>query len=54
MSEFAVITQSIVTIYVTSSSNSFGTERRFQKDLSISELKVANVNKVHELNYAES
>lgn len=39
MSEFAVITQSNVTIYVTSSSNSFGTERRFQKDLSIAELK---------------
>lgn len=39
MSEFSVITQSIVTINVTSSANSFGTERRFQKDLSVADLK---------------
>ena len=39
MSQFSVITQSAVTINVTSSANSFGTERKFQKDLSIADLK---------------
>ncbi|CAC5363510.1 TBCB [Mytilus coruscus] len=39
MSQFSVITQSTVTINVTSSANSFGTERRFQKDLSVADLK---------------
>lgn len=37
--EFSVITQSIVTLSVTSSMNSFGSERRFQKDMTLSELK---------------
>ena len=41
--EFSVITQSVVTLSVTSSMNSFGSERRFQKDLKIAELKVAFV-----------
>lgn len=46
MSQFSVITQSAVTINVTSSVNSFGTERNFQKDLSIADLKVVNVNNI--------
>lgn len=46
MSQFSVITQSAVTINVTSSANSFGTERKFQKDLSIADLKVVNVNNI--------
>ena len=46
MSQFSVITQSAVTINVTSSANSFGTERNFQKDLSIAALKVVNVNNI--------
>lgn len=46
MSQFSVITQSAVTINVTSSANSFGTERNFQKDLSIADFKVVNVNNI--------
>lgn len=37
--EFSVITQSVVSVSVTSSMNSFGSERRFQKHMTIAELK---------------
>ncbi|XP_070577248.1 tubulin-folding cofactor B-like [Ptychodera flava] len=39
MAEFAVITQSQVTVQITSSLTSFASERRFQKDITIGELK---------------
>ena len=38
--EFSVITQSVVALSVTSSMNTFGSERRFQKDMTIADLKV--------------
>lgn len=38
--EYAVITQALVHVTVTSSVNSFGSERRFPKDLIIAGLKV--------------
>ncbi|KAL4237915.1 hypothetical protein ACF0H5_002625 [Mactra antiquata] len=37
--EMSVITQSVVTVTISSSLNSFGSERRFQKDLTIAGLK---------------
>lgn len=37
--DFSVITQSVVTVNVSSSLNSFGSERRFQKNLQIKDLK---------------
>lgn len=37
--EYSVITQSMVSVTISSSLNSFGSERRFQKDLKIAELK---------------
>lgn len=39
MSQFSVVTQSQVNVRVTSSANSFGTEKRFPKDLTIADLK---------------
>lgn len=40
MSQFSVVTQSQVNVRVTSSANSFGTEKRFPKDLTIADFKV--------------
>lgn len=37
--QFSVVTQSVVTVRVTSSGNTFGSERRFQKDLTVAEVK---------------
>ncbi|OWF45699.1 tubulin-folding cofactor B-like [Mizuhopecten yessoensis] len=37
--QFSVVTQSIVTVRVTSSGNTFGSERRFQKDLTVAAVK---------------
>lgn len=37
--EFSVVTQSIVTLNVSSSINSFGSERRFPKDITVAQLK---------------
>ncbi|KAL5009224.1 hypothetical protein ScPMuIL_014805 [Solemya velum] len=39
MTEYKVITQSVANVTITSSANTFGTERRFQKDVLISQLK---------------
>lgn len=36
---FSVVTQSVVTVRVTSTGNTFGSERRFQKDLTVAEVK---------------
>jgi len=38
--QFSVVTQSVVSVTVTSTANAFGAEKRFQKDLSIAALKV--------------
>ena len=38
--DYSVITQSVVTVNVSSSLNSFGSERRFQKNIQIKDLKV--------------
>lgn len=40
MEKFSVVTQSQVNVRVTSSANSFGTEKRFPKDLTIADFKV--------------
>ncbi|XP_046578955.1 tubulin-folding cofactor B-like [Haliotis rubra] len=47
---YQVITQSVVNVRVTSNVNTFGSERRFQKDLTISDLK----NKIELLTGASS
>ncbi|XP_071080298.1 tubulin-folding cofactor B-like [Haliotis cracherodii] len=47
---FQVITQSVVNVRVTSNVNTFGSERRFQKDLTIADLK----NKIELLTGASS
>ena len=39
-SDYKVVTSPVVNVTVTSSANTFGCERRFQKDLNISALKV--------------
>jgi len=39
--EFSVVTQHAVLVTITSSVNTFGSERRFQKDITIAELKVS-------------
>ena len=39
-SEYTVITSSTVNVKISSTVSSFGSERRFQKDITISELKV--------------
>lgn len=40
MENISVITQSQVNVRITSSANSFGTEKRFPKDLTIGDFKV--------------
>ncbi|XP_033735460.1 tubulin-folding cofactor B-like [Pecten maximus] len=37
--QYSVVTQSVVTVRVTSTGNTFGSERRFQKDLTVAEVK---------------
>jgi len=44
-SEFSVITQSVVSVNISSSLNSFGSERRFAKDITIADLKASILSK---------